>query len=459
MSEAPPTPPPTPDDWKAHWSKRKSSWFFQNVITKQVTWDLPKVVEAKPEPKPEPKQPQAKTLEALSALSSALSSASAAKPNFTEEEDDVVFAEECVGIVSNYNRVAAEKLGPPPSVAMTTTAPRHRQPQQPQRPPRKQLMVLNNYLKTTLLEMAFLIWDPRRDQIVLDLAAGSGGDVPKYAAIMRKLRRTMAKYVAIDVAGDAIEFGRTSRARLLPLDPAQQRWIVDDLKNRDVASKLASTGTLPPGTATVASMQFALHYFFDSAESLETLLALVSASLCEGGVFVATYADGDEVVRRCREARWAHVQRHGADPESVAVFNAKYRIDMPTGVLKAVETSHNPFGFGYKFWLEGAVAGVMEYLVVDSVLVERAAAHDLSVVLQDNFHAFTHSILKVEHHKDTMRRMKVFDAAGSGGAGSKEVGKAEWDVAGLYKAALFVKDSKGDRAPSAKAFLTKHLYP
>ena len=314
----------------------------------------------------------------------------------------------------------------------------------------------NNWLKSILLESTAVVFGEGARINVMDLACGRGGDLHKWRKVAQKFRQHIDLFYGIDNASGAIDHCRNVRAKQLP-SSTHAHWLVEDLEKLDLFERLASTGTLRPGSIQIASMQFALHYFFRSEAALSAVFRLASNALAEGGLFACTYADGNAIVRLAREKRWKRAvdaAKSGEpyyEPPSVIVSNDLFQIDMPVSVLDALQVSPDPFGHAYRFTLENAVRGQREYLVVDDVLTKVAEAFGFRSLLEENFQPLTHDMMRVGSHQELMRIMKVFGK-------EPELHQAEWDAIGLYKARIFVKDSSGMYEPKAREWIRRYLF-
>jgi len=315
----------------------------------------------------------------------------------------------------------------------------------------------NNWIKSILLEGAALVFGEGATFNAMDLACGRGGDLHKWRKVIQKFRQRIGVFYGIDNAPRAIEHCRNVRAKALP-SSTSAHWLTEDLEQLDLFDRLAAQGLLKPGSIHLASMQFALHYFFRSEAALSAIFRLLASAMAEGGIFVATYTDGNAVVRLAREKRWqdaVDAARSGNtayyEPAYTTVGNDMYTIQMPAETLKAIEESPEPFGHSFTFSLDNAVRNQKEYLVVDDVLDQVAASFGFRTILAENFQPLTHDMMRVGSHQELMRIMKVFGR-------EPELHQSEWDAIGLYKARIFVKDTSGVYGPKAKEWIHRYLF-
>jgi SAM-dependent methyltransferase len=317
----------------------------------------------------------------------------------------------------------------------------------------------NNWIKSILLEAGALIFGEGATFNAMDLACGRGGDLHKWRKVVQKFKQRIGVFYGIDNAPRALDHCRTVRAKQLP-PSTQAHWLQEDLEQLDLFDRLASQGILHPGSIHLASMQFALHYFFRSEAALSAIFRLLASAMAEGGIFVTTYTDGNAVVRMAREQRWKDAieaaKRNGGrpsyEPSATRVTSDLFSIQVASDTLHAIEESPDPFGHSFTFSLDNAVRHQKEFLVVDHVLDQVAQAFGFHPILDENFQPLTHDMMRVGSHQELMRIMKVFGK-------EPELHQAEWDAIGLYKAKIFVKDTSGGIfVPKAKEWIHRYLF-
>jgi len=162
---------------------------------------------------------------------------------------------------------------------------------------------LNNFLKASLIQLA------SRQETgalrVLDLACGKGGDLQKW------LKLKPSVYTGIDIAKKSLEdlverYESIQNAGLAVVtlgccDLGHDRLVPTKISAEQSISKLRTWNPdegwhegypIPPRVQySIASMQFALHYAFETSSRARQLLQEISALLKPGGVFVATTVD------------------------------------------------------------------------------------------------------------------------------------------------------------------------
>lgn len=102
----------------------------------------------------------------------------------------------------------------------------------------------------------------------------------------------------------------------------------------------------------VVTMQFCLHYAFESEAKARQMLENVSRSLRRGGKFIGTIPSSDAIVE--------HITKlpEGVKDWGNTVYSVRFFNDPPRdGMFRP------PFGHRYSFFLEDAIDDVPEYVV------------------------------------------------------------------------------------------------
>lgn len=202
----------------------------------------------------------------------------------------------------------------------------------------------------------------------------------------------------------------------------------------------------------VVSMQFCMHYAFESEHKVRTLLENVTRYLRPGGVFVGTIPDAKNLLCVCALAlprlgsapmRFAadlvslgsahsdHLDNNTEAEDPLAFGNAVYSVKFDAREWPS------PYGHRYTFFLQDAVEEVPEYVVywdnfvacvpyalsffplILSLLTQHANAHSLAAEyhLSPRYCADFSSIFADEqedaHFAQLLRRMNVMDAEGN----------------------------------------------
>lgn len=195
----------------------------------------------------------------------------------------------------------------------------------------------------------------------------------------------------------------------------------------------------------MVSVQFSFHYCFESLPQVERMLQNISNNLVDGGYFIGTTPDSNEVLRRVRES--GHPKEYtpstvpsqqsdqgqsdragsgsketdvsgqvGQEAESDPNFghfgNDIYNVRFKEGVLR-----RNPdgsiqaplFGAEYKFHLE-EVVDCPEFLVHFPCLEKLASKYGLKLVYKQRFDQFYHRMMVASRDgKDLLKKMKALE--------------------------------------------------
>lgn len=318
----------------------------------------------------------------------------------------------------------------------------------------------NNWVKAVLIaEHA-----PRPCGRVLDLACGKLGDLQKWRLAGAR------SYCGIDISRTAVD---DARARFNEANARSYRGapaLVARLARADLGvTDLEAAGVLEPEEAFDAiSIQFALHYLFQSEARALAFFRNIAGRLAPGGVFVGTIPDAAYLVRRLREELAVRErQAMGLAPDNsngqadgdgagesgggsamdrpVSFGNSIYSVAFPPESLpRQFALGPNPYGLRYTFYLAESVDHIDEYLVPWQLLERLAAAAGLVPVAKDNFHDFFRRMIVQPGHRATARTMRIFDCEGT-------LSPEEWEAAGVYRVFAFRRPGPGEAPPAPVA--------
>lgn len=286
----------------------------------------------------------------------------------------------------------------------------------------------NNWIKSALI----MLHTPQNAQIrVLDLGGGKGGDLRKWD------RQRPMQLVLVDIAQMSVEAARQRYEQM------HARWSAHFFTFDCFAEPLDAhmpQDLLDPLFDAV-SLQFCLHYGWDSEEHARQMIENVARWMRPGGVFLGTIPDAETLYGRL----------HALPGDDEVTFgNDIYRVEF-------TQRDPPPGGFGhtYRFWLLDAVDDVPEHVVDWDTLVDLCAQCGLRPVYHARFdqilaRGYTHPELQ-----KLMVRNKVIDAALSEAEGvvSPAVPPSMWDVCTLYAGFVFEKVDEAaaaELAPTAE---------
>ncbi|XP_024361759.1 mRNA cap guanine-N(7) methyltransferase 1 isoform X2 [Physcomitrium patens] len=284
------------------------------------------------------------------------------------------------------------------------------------------LKKLNNWIKSVLIQIY-----TQRGDTVLDMACGKGGDLIKWD------KASIGYYVGIDIAEGSIEDarkrynGETDHARGRRDFGFPAKLICADCFEVDLEKILKDDGLF-----NVCSVQFAMHYSWDTEERARRAFRNVSAILQPGGCFIGTMPDADVLVRKLRDA-----------PE-LEFGNRVYRVRFDEKYSEKQFPSSTPYGIQYEFHLEDAV-DCPEWLVPFQCFKSLAAEYGLELVFKSNFHSFVKQYCQQKDFADLMRKLGALGDSAAGDAITDD----EWDAAYIYL--VFVFRKSGNKPPRPRS--------
>ncbi|XP_039445876.1 mRNA cap guanine-N7 methyltransferase [Culex pipiens pallens] len=293
---------------------------------------------------------------------------------------------------------------------------------------------------------------------VMDMCCGKGGDLLKWS------KGNITHLICTDIAAVSVEqcetrynniiqndrgsggggrnsgqsgsTGKVFTAEFFAADATLQRLRE---KYRDASVEL-----------NLVSCQFAFHYCFESLRQAEFMLKNAAECLREGGYFIGTIPDANEIMKRQRAA--------GSDTFGNDVYKITFLCDTEQPPL---------FGAKYNFQLDGVV-DCPEFLVHFPTLTKLALKYGLRLVEKQRFDEFySESVQSGRGLIEKMQALETFpgqsrdererqqnlgeyshaqghlDQKGAGGGGRfQKVGtlsKSEWEASTLYMFFAFQK--------------------
>ncbi|CEQ39841.1 SPOSA6832_01416 [Sporobolomyces salmonicolor] len=214
------------------------------------------------------------------------------------------------------------------------------------------LKSFNNWIKSVLIaKHGRREGDTGPKVKVLDLGCGKGGDLQKW------MKAGTDEYVGVDLAAVSVE-------------QARQRW--ETMRGARFAAHFYTLDcfedpiedVLPPQDVArpfdIVSMQFCMHYAFESEHKARRMLENVSKYLKPGGVFLGTIPDASNLLDKLASVP--------EESEVLAFGNSVYGVKFDQ--RERMQGGTTPFGHRYTFFLQDAVEEVPEYVVYWDEFVE-----------------------------------------------------------------------------------------
>lgn len=276
----------------------------------------------------------------------------------------------------------------------------------------------NNWIKSALIAMYAKSAAGAKNQArVLDMGCGKGGDLQKWA------RQHPSMLVMIDIAEISVQQAKER------YESGHFRWPAEFFTFDCFQKRLEDVVPLPllePMFDTV-SLQFCMHYGWDTEEHARTMLANVARYLRVGGTFIGTTLDAETLMGRLDAL---------PDPDALSFGNENYRIEFE----ERLEPGQKPFGNKYRFWLEDAVDDVPEYVVDWAMFESIAGEYGLQLQYKARFDQVLADGYANSNLRALLERMRVIDPQlAATGVVTPDMPSPMWDVCTLYLGFAFEK--------------------
>jgi len=253
---------------------------------------------------------------------------------------------------------------------------------------------------------------------ILELGCGKGGDLAKWQnAGVREL-------YGFDIARVSIEQAQ-ARYQQSCSQRFYAKFIALDCFSLPIDSVLSPEELREPFHAV--SLQFCMHYAFESEAKARTMLENVSKYLVTGGVMIGTIPDPDLLLHE-----WERCS-HDSNEDQPSFGNSIYQIRFPYP-LTSREQLDQVYGNRYSFYLQDAVEDVPEYFVLWEPFVRLAEQYGLKLVYKKGFHELFQQEKTNPTYKSLLFRMKVTHSDGT-----LLIPNDQWDASGIYLAFAFIK--------------------
>ncbi|CAE6531986.1 unnamed protein product [Rhizoctonia solani] len=228
----------------------------------------------------------------------------------------------------------------------------------------------------------------RRGGKVLELGCGKSADFRKWA------KAKIMEYVGIDIADVSIVQARARHNELTAKQRFNAEFYVFDYLSDNINTVVPLHRLRAP--FDVVSMQFRMHYAFESLEKVRTVLKNVSQYLRPGGIFLGTIPNSDFLLSRLNQL-----------PEGETSFgNSVYSIRFGS-------RQEQPL-YGHKYWfcLKDAVEDVPEYVARWEEFAALSLEYGLKLIHRSTFHDIFHQERGTTEFGRLLKWMKVVDSSG-----------------------------------------------
>ncbi|KRH94692.1 mRNA cap methyltransferase [Pseudoloma neurophilia] len=257
---------------------------------------------------------------------------------------------------------------------------------------------INNFIKAVLINLYV-----KQNDTVLDLGCGKGGDLLKYK------KRGIKYLYGIDIANESInEFERRIHSQNKPFDVDLS---VNDICNEEIDLKKQFD---------VISLQFSLHYSFETEKTFKTLFNTILRHSKIGTRILITTIDQSSILKMYNEKLVTNKPCGHCKKQSMCVGNSLFHIKL--GDI----TKYKTFGNVYSFFLNEAVDECEEFLLPCGFLVDEFEQNGFELKENKCFGNF------LEKYKDKfsyLRKRMV----------PNEPSKEEKEVIDIYRALVLEK--------------------
>ncbi|WVR03912.1 hypothetical protein IAU60_000911 [Kwoniella sp. DSM 27419] len=269
------------------------------------------------------------------------------------------------------------------------------------------LKKFNNWIKSVLIGK--FAHRPRGK--VLDLGCGKGGDLNKWK------QARISLYVGMDLADTSIQQAAERYQRLRAHFDGY--FFAFDCFSKPISAILPEQLQVRDLYDNV-SMQFCMHYAFESPSKARMMIENVSRHLRKGGVFMGTIPNADLLLEKLNALP--------EDDEELRFGNSCYYVQFAERRHKGI------YGHQYHFFLTDAVEDVPEYVVDWENFEALAMEYRLRLVYKKPFHDVLQEEKETRDFGPLLGKMGVVNEYGE-----SAMDEDQWEAANLYMAFAFEK--------------------
>ncbi|CAD6576057.1 MAG: mRNA cap guanine-N7 methyltransferase [Tremellales sp. Tagirdzhanova-0007] len=274
------------------------------------------------------------------------------------------------------------------------------------------LKKFNNWIKSVLIGK--FAWRPKGSPgaNVLDIGCGKGGDLNKWKQARIRL------YVGLDIAETSVQQAQ-ARFHKMGFAGFDGFMFAHDCFSKPISDVLPEDLQVPDLYDNV-SMQFCMHYAFESASKARMMIENVCRYLRKGGVFIGSIPNAELLLNR--------LNLLPEDDQELRFGNSCYYVQFAERRHKGI------YGHQYRFFLSDAVEDVPEYLVNWDNFVSLAAEYRLRLVYNRPFNEILQEEQNSRDFGPLLGKMGVINDRGE-----SAMDPDQWEAANLYMAFAFEK--------------------
>jgi len=286
----------------------------------------------------------------------------------------------------------------------------------------------NNWVKSVIisrfaqpvLAAAPFVRGARGKGKVLDMGCGKGGDMMKWA------KARIRELVAVDIAAVSVDQAE-DRWQTMRSPKFQASFAALDCYNDSLSQGFHDRPYVLEHPFDVVSMQFCMHYAFESEEKARQMLDNVSRWMRPGGVFLGTIPNAEQLM-------YVHlISSYPKDHFLILWFEGRDSLEESDDLTFGnpiynirFETQTHPSLYGHKYWfyLQDAVEDVPEYVVHWDNFVNLASEYDLYPAYKAEFHEVFSEHQEHPEYGPLLQRMKVVNTEGE-----SSMDEDQWEAA------------------------------
>ncbi|XP_058812462.1 mRNA cap guanine-N7 methyltransferase [Topomyia yanbarensis] len=223
----------------------------------------------------------------------------------------------------------------------------------------------NNWIKSILINKYLDIVKEKTTRgnplRVMDMCCGKGGDLLKWS------KGNITHLICTDIAEVSVEQCEARYKKMRPTNEGGKFFTAEFFTADATLQRLREKYKDVSIDLNLVSCQFAFHYCFESLKQAEFMLKNAAECLKEGGYFIGTIPDANEIMKRQRAA--------GSDSFGNEVYRISFLCDTEKPPL---------FGAKYNFQLDGVV-DCPEFLVHFPTLIKLAQKFGLRLIEKKRF--------------------------------------------------------------------------